>query len=167
MNAFIRLLYAALIAVAVVVFVGVGTSAVYPGPKMPEYPSFAYDDSQKNPESQKKQELYDKQWKQYEQDNKTHQKNVSAITAIIAVTVTLVGLWYMRRNEILGEGVALGGVAVSIYAVGTAVASEDRVMRLLAVTVFLVAALVLVHRRFIEPTTKPGTKTARQTKKKR
>lgn len=163
MNAFIRLLYAALIAVAVVVFVGVGTSAVYPGPKMPEYPSFAYDDGQKNPEAQKKQEQYDKQWKQYEKDNKAHQKNVSAITAGIAVVVTVVGLWYMRRNEILGEGVALGGVAVSIYAVGTAVASGDRVMRLLAVTVFLVAALVLVHRRFIEPAAKKTT----SSKKKR
>lgn len=149
MNAFIRLLYAALIAIAVVVFVGVGVSAVYPGPKMPEYPNMSFtSDITKDPEAQKKQTDYDKQYKAYEEKRKAHSENVAKITAGLAVVIVLAGLYYMRRDELIGEGVTLGGVATSIHAIVSAETAEDRVMRLVSVTIFLVATLAIVQRRF-------------------
>lgn len=159
MNAFIRLLYALLIAVAVVLFVSVSIYSLYPGPKAPEYPQIYYSaDGSNDKEGQEAQQQYEKQYKDFNDQQKQYQRNVSMFAVGAAVVIVLAGLWYMRRNEIIGEGIALGGVGVSLYAVITSMIADHRIMRFIAVTTLLAGSLLLVHRRFME---KPATKKRR------
>jgi hypothetical protein len=157
MNAFIRLLYALLIAVSVGLFVGISINSVYPGPKMPEYPSSNYASPSEADQAkyQKQQQDFDKQYKDFRSKEKNYQRNVSIIAVVGAVVIVALGLWYLRRNEIIGEGLALGGLGVGLYAVITAMVADHRIMRLVAVTILLASALLVVHRRFIE---KPAVK---------
>lgn len=152
MNAFIRLLYALLIAVAVGLFVGISINSVYPGPKMPEYPNSNYSNPSEAEQAkfQKQQQDFDKQYKDFRSKEKNYQRNVSIVAVVAAVVIVVLGLWYMRRNEIIGEGLALGGIGVGLYAVITAMVAEHRIMRFIAVTTLLASALLVVHRRFIE-----------------
>lgn len=156
MNAFIRLLYAVLIAIAVVVFVGVAINSVYPGPKSPEYPqatSLAEDPS-KDTEYQKRQAAFDKSFKEYQNEQKEYSKKLSMILVPLAAAILIGGLWYMKRSDIIGEGIALGGVATSVYGIITASVADHRLMRFAAVTVLLVGAILVVQHRFSEPTAK-------------
>lgn len=161
MNAFIRLLYAVLIAISVVVFVGVGINSVYPGPKLPEYPQAlsTVKDPSTDKEFQKQQQDYDKSFKKYENEQKQHNKKLSMILVPLAVVIVAGGLWYIKRSEIIGEGIALGGVATSVYGVITASTADHRVMRFVAVTALLVSAILVVQFRFNEPTAKGKKKT--------
>lgn len=153
MNALIRLLYSVLIAVSVVVFVGVATSALYPGPKLPE-PAIYGSKGPSDEQMQKDQQS----WQDYENKRKEHQHNIAKVLVPVAVIVLAAGLWYMRRSEIIGEGIALGGVGSSIYAVVSSSMGDDRVLRLAAVTTLLVGAILIVRQRFAEPTVTKGKK---------
>jgi H+/gluconate symporter-like permease len=156
MNAFIRLLYAVLIAIAVVVFVGVGINSVFPGPKSPEYPhSIApAKDPSTDKEFQKQQQDFDKSFKDYQNEQKQHSKKLSTILIPLAIIIVAGGLWYMKRSDIIGEGVALGGVGTSVYGVIAASMADHRLLRFLAVTVLLAGAILVVQFRFKEPTKK-------------
>lgn len=146
MNSLIRLLYSVLIAISVVVFVGVATSALYPGPKYPE-PAIFGSKGPSDEEMRKDQQNY----QEFDKKQKEHQKNVARILVPVAIIVLAGGLWYMRRSEIVGEGIALGGVATSIHAVISSSMGDDRIVRLAAVTTLLVGTILIVRLRFAEP----------------
>ena len=151
MNTFIRLLYALLIAGAVVTFVAVSIYTFYPGPKAPDYnPPFA---GKASPAivtriDETYQHDYDLANQRYQEAQKDYMRNVSIILVIVAVIIVAGGIWLRNRSDIIGEGLSLGGVGTSIYAVGAATVGDNRVMRFLAVTVFLAGVLVLVYVKF-------------------
>lgn len=162
MNSFIRLLYAVLIAVAVVTFVGVGVNSVYPGPKAPEYPqaSSAVKDPSTDPEFQKQQREFDKKYQNHRNEQKEHDKKLSMILVPLAAVIAGFGLWYFRRADVIGEGVALGGAATSVYAVIAASMADHRLMRFAAVVVLLTSVILVVQTRFKEPAKKTLKKKA-------
>ena len=147
MNPFIRLLYAVLIAVAVVTFVGMGIATFYPAPKAPDYPQTPAiaDKVGDNSPSAAAQHDYEVAYARYQEDNKNYSRTVSVLGSVIAVAVVGVGLYVRRRSDVIGEGIALGGVATSVYAVVTAVTADDRVMRFVAVSVFLASSIAVVY----------------------
>lgn len=153
MNTFIRLLYSLLIAAAVVTFVAVGMNTFYPEPTAPTYPIMPLEKSIAQPAgtpapNSNVEQLYQQRQDKYQADLKAYQRNVSIILSVLAAGIVAFGLWFKNRSEIIGEGVALGGIGTSIYAVGTAVASNDRIMRFVAVTLFLTSVLVVVYFKF-------------------
>lgn len=151
MNAFIRLLYAILIAVAVVVFVGVSVYTFYPAPKAPQYPTSIVTPAEgKEGDFQKQQETYQKSYDQFRESEKNYQRNVSGVLVPLALGIVAGGIWLKKRDEIISEGVALGGVATSIYATIMGAMSENRIMRFVSVTSFLVSAVVVVYYQFRE-----------------
>lgn len=160
MNAFIKLLYAILIAVTVVVFTGVAVYSLYPSPKAPEYPSYSYTGAEPDPEIQNKQQDFDKQLKAYQDKEKSYQKNVTMILLPLAVVIVGAGLFLIKRSDVIGEGLALGGIATSIYATISASIADARLLRLLAVTLLLVSTLLLANRKFMAPniSKRPATK---------
>ena len=150
MNIFIRLLYAILIAAAVVTFVSVGIWSFYPGPKTPEClrtPSIA---QKVDGPSQDEQQKCDEEIKQYDKDTQAYNRTISIIGTVLAAGIVVGGLYIRRRSDIIGEGLSLGGIATSVYGVTTAVIAEDRIMRFVAVTVFLASAIVIVYVQFNE-----------------
>ena len=154
MNTLIRLLYSILIAAAVVAFVTIGIYTFYPAPTTPSYPmmpmttkstDIAQPVGSPAPEAE---QLYQARLATYQNDLKTYQRNVSIILVVLAAGVITLGLRLRSRSDIIGEGLALGGIGASIYAIGTTVAADDRIMRFVAVTVFLVGVLVVTYSRF-------------------
>lgn len=150
MNAFIRLLYALLIAAAVVAFVGVTIASFYQPPKFPE-PSFtSYKPNASEAEMLKESEENEKRYQEHREKEKAYYRNVAMIVLPLAAIITAVGLFYMRQSEVIGEGVALGGVGTSLYAIITSSLADQDIMRFLAVTLLLASAILLTHKRFIE-----------------
>jgi len=138
MNAFIRLLYAVLIAVSVAIFVGMAIYSFYPGPKAPDYTSYSSSN-------------YHTTYTNYRADEKDYEKKVTYIVLPAAALSLAAGLQVMRRSEVIGEGLALGGVATSIYGIITASIADSRPLRFVAVTFLLAGVLLLAGIRFASP----------------
>lgn len=156
MNTFIRLLYALLIATAVVTFVAVSMYTFYPAPKAPTYPTTPVLEkgiAQQAPGSgttpaPTAADDYQRAYDAYTAAQKVYERNVSIIVTAIAAGIVVLGLWLRSRSEIIGEGLALGGIGNSIYAVVAASIADDRIMRFVAVTLFLASVLVVVYFKF-------------------
>lgn len=160
MNTFIRLLYALLIAAAVVTFVGVGINSFYPSPKQPTPISIPATDKSLGPD-QNQENTYQAAWDRYQADLRTYSRNVSIILMPLAAVAVIGGLWLRKRSDIIGEGVALGGVGNSVYAVVAASMADNRGLRFGAVTLFLASVIIVVYFKFNEkPTGKPAKKRA-------
>lgn len=148
MSAFIRLLYALLVAGAVVTFVGVGITTIYPGPKGPDYPVYSGNEK----DSQKSYEEFDKQQKAFKSVQQQYYQKVAIAGLVLAVVALAGGLFLLTKMEVIGEGLALGGIATSVYAIVTSSIGDQKVVRLLSVITLLLGALLLAQRRFMPET---------------
>jgi hypothetical protein len=151
MNIFIRLIYSLLIAAAVVTFIGVSIATFYPGPTAPAYPAVAPADTGKvvpslNQNTSESQ--YEKAFGQYQADLKVYNRNISIILMALAAVIVVLGLWLLNRSDIIGEGLALGGVGSSTYAIITASQADNRAVRFPTVTLFLASVIVVVYFKF-------------------
>lgn len=154
MNAFIRLLYAILIAGSVVAFIWVGVASFYEPPKFPETTFKPFNPNASQEEMNKESAEYDKRWKDHEKNEKAYYKKVTLIVLPAAIVVMAFGLMFMKKSEIIGEGLALGGIGTSLYGIVTASMASQNMLRFLSVTLLLIGALLLTHKRFLEPVTK-------------
>jgi hypothetical protein len=148
MNAFIKLLYAILIAVSVVIFTSISIYSFYQPPKAPEYPTVLRSPVNDDKLYQNQQETYSQTYDQFREKEKHYQGNVAIAVLPVAAIITLFGLRYMKRNEVIGEGLALGGIANSIYSVVLASMADARIIRFLGVSLLLASALLLTQQRF-------------------
>lgn len=153
MNPFIRLIYALIIAAAAVAFIGVGISTFYPEPQAPTYPQqivpFEKGITQPiAPGGNGGVDEYQQALDRYQAERATYYRNVSIVGSILAVIIVAGGLYLRRRADIIGEGLALGGVATTTYAIVTATIADNRIMRFVAVTLFLAAAILVVYTEF-------------------
>jgi hypothetical protein len=150
MKDLIRFIYAGLIAISVVVFVGVTSHAVYPGPDFKDYapPSVTVttDDGSVGEKEQKESERL---WNDYETKRKAHDRNTAIVGLVAGVVSLVIGLWLLRRADIIGEGLALGGVATTIYATMLGASSGSRVVQAIGASLLLVSVLVLVQKLFL------------------
>lgn len=149
MNALIKLLYALLVAGALIVFVGFGIYSFYQPPKMPKYPSYDY--SRYDSATYKRQQnVYNHAMDRYDADTKKYQEHVTYMLLPIALVSAVAGLYLMRRRraEVIGEGLALGGAGISIYAIIMASFADARVLRFIAVSLLLAVTLLLAYFRF-------------------
>jgi hypothetical protein len=155
MNAFVRLLYAVLLAAVVVAFTNISIYTFYQQPKEPKYPTYAIDKS--DTAVQKQEAEYQKNYDTYRDTKlKPYQRNVSIALIVVAAVVVAIGYVLMRDQEVLGEGLALGGMATFVSAIISASIADNRVTRFIAVTLLLVFAVLLIRKRFVavEPTAK-------------
>jgi nitrogen fixation-related uncharacterized protein len=152
MKTLIDFIYTLLIGAAVALFVGLGIWTFYSGPKMPNYPDYngpytsAPTDAQ-NKEMEQRQEKYNKEFKQYEKENKTYSKKVAAIALAAGVVFYAAGIWLMKREDVVGEGVALGGIFSAVYAAGRAAVGDFKQLVFGSVTVLLAMLIVLALYR--------------------
>ena len=100
----------------------------------------------------KEQEENDRMWREHDRKQKDYNRNITYALIPAAAVITAAGVVLMRRrSDVVGEGISLGGIATSIYAIITSSIAGHETMRLLAVTLFLASAVLLAHRRFTEP----------------
>lgn len=140
MNAFIRLLYALLIAASVVTFVGVGIFSVYQPPKGPEFPAYS--------SSEASFSQWNKANQAFRPKEQAYQRNVAIISLAAAVVILAASLYVGKGMGVVSEGLSLGAVGTSLYAVITASIGDGRLLRFLGVALFLVSAIVVAQRRF-------------------
>ncbi len=146
MNAFIRLLYSILIALTVVAFIGVGIFSLYQPPKEPSYPDSSSELS--DAEYTAAQDKYDKSYKNFESDKKKYQHNVTVTLLVATAVIVIAGLYLFKRSAVIGEGLALGGVATTVYGIITASLADARILRFVMVTELLLAVLLITYFRF-------------------
>lgn len=147
MNAFIRLLYSILIAGAVVAFFGVGIYSFYQPPKSPTYP--VYSPTLSSTQSIAQEKAYRNTYKAFQAKSKLHDRNVAIALLFLTLFVVAAGLWLLQKEAVLGEGLALGGIGLSIHSTISASIADSRIVRFLAITLLLAAVLMLAHRRFL------------------
>ncbi|MGH7192741.1 MAG: hypothetical protein ACREJM_04305 [Candidatus Saccharimonadales bacterium] len=157
MNAFIRFLYALLVAGAVTAFTGLAVYSFYQPPKSPRYPSYDYSAYSYNSAAYKRQQnAYDQAVHRYDQQTKAYDRHVTYILLGAAFLSAGAGLYLIRRRaEVIAEGLTLAAVALSIYAIIEASSADARILRFAAVTLLLIIALLAAHFRFLEPRSKP------------
>ena len=148
MNAFIRLLYALLIAISVAIFIGVGIVSFYESPERPAYPEYTSSDTEKTDEYQAQEKKYRADSKAFDAKEDAYQRNVTYIVLPLAAAILAGGLYLMRKPGVIGEGLALGGILTSAYGAITASMAESDPLRFVAVTLLLLGALAIGHLRF-------------------
>ena len=150
MNAFIKMLYALLIAGAVITFVAFGIYSLYHPPKGVDYSnSYDYSDDYNSPYQAQERQI-DKERDQYDKDLKTYYRNVTYIALASSVIFIVLGLLLYRKFDVFGEGLSFGGIATGIYAIESASNAEARILRFAAVTWLLLSALIITYRRFYD-----------------
>lgn len=162
-NKTLTIVYTFFLGLILALFIGLGVSTFYPGPKMPEFPNdYSYPaEKGPTPEQIKTQKEYDTAFKQYEKDNKLYSRNVSMIVLVSAIGLLVISFAFEKRNQVIANGMLLGGVFAVLYSIMRGFVSEDTKYTFVAVTVGLVVALYLGYRRFAEASSKKKSKKRR------
>jgi uncharacterized membrane protein len=150
----IKIIYTLFLALIVALFVGLGIDAFYPGPKAPEYPielekPYETGHQETEQEEQARLEYFEKQ-KQFQEESKVYNRNVSIIAIIFAIAILVVSLTFLAKIKMIADGILLGGVFTTVYAIIRGLMSEDSKFRFLVVTVGLVIALFLGYLKFVK-----------------
>lgn len=152
MKTLIDFIYTVLIGAAVAVFIGFGIWSFYQGPKGPEYPSYSTigptgPSEEQEKEFQQKQTRFEQEMKEYNEKNKPYSKKVSGIALGAAIVFYIVGLWLYKRKDVIGEGLALGGVFTSIYAAIRAGIGNSKPQVFISITALLLMLIGVVLYR--------------------
>lgn len=149
-NRVLRLVYTFFLGILLSIFVGVGISAFYPAPDVPEYP-VELNNFEKEP-TQEQEALFnefDEQMRQHEEDLKPYNRNVSILTLGAAVILLIVSLVYEKRIKLIADGVLLGGLFILLYSIGRGFASDNQKYVFLVVSIGLAIVLYLGYHRFV------------------
>lgn len=154
-NVFMKLVYTVFLALLVALFWGMGISAFYPAPKMPETPVIL-EQSYKNPgeslsTTEKAAQLaFEKEQKDYSEKNKLYSRNVSMVALGLAVLTLVISLLLSTKVPVLSDGLLLGSVFTLAYAIIRGFESEDARFRFVIVTVGLFITVFIGYWKFIK-----------------
>jgi hypothetical protein len=150
----IKFVYTIFLALLVALFVGLGISAFYPGPKEPAFPVELQAEKpgcEDTEELKDIREKYNIDQQKFTENFKTYSRNVSAISIITAILILVASLTLLAKIKMIADGILLGGVFTTIYGIIRGLMSEDAKFRFLIVTVGLLIALILGYIKFIKP----------------
>jgi hypothetical protein len=149
-NKIIKLVYTFFLGILLTIFIGVGTSTFYPGPKTIEYPTTLNTPSI-GPTSDQiaLRKNYNTNMQRYNNAIKTYDRNVSIITLGGAIIFLVISLIYEKKIKIISDGIMLGGLFTLLYSIERGFASQDTKYTFLTVTVGLLVALYLGYHRFV------------------
>lgn len=161
-NRTLTIVYTFFLGIILALFIGLGISTFYEGPKQPEYPTALETSVTKEgptPEQQAKQVEFEKASRKYEKDYQLYSRNVSMIALVAAVVLLIMSFIAEKRNQVIANGLLLGGVFTLLYSIIRGFVSQDTKYTFVAVSVGLLVALYLGYRRFAaHPDQTPVTK---------
>jgi len=150
----IKFIYTIFLALLVALFVGLGISAFYPGPKAPQYP-LELDQVKAGCEETIEQQTLRKEFNQVQEkfmeELKPYNQNVSIISLVASIIILVLSLTLLTKIKMIADGMLLGGVFVTIYSIIRGLMSENSQFRFLIVTIGLIIAFVLGYIKFIRP----------------
>jgi hypothetical protein len=150
----IKFVYTIFLALLVALFVGLGISAYYPGPKEPVMPVELQAEKpgcEDTAELKNLRENFNRSEQDFSEKFKTYSRNVSAISIVAAIIILVASLTLLAKIKMIADGILLGGVFTTIYSIIRGLMSEDTKFRFLIVTIGLLIALVLGYIKFIKP----------------
>ncbi|OGI27241.1 MAG: hypothetical protein A2359_00290 [Candidatus Moranbacteria bacterium RIFOXYB1_FULL_43_19] len=150
----IKFVYTIFLALLIALFVGLGISAFYLGPKEPQYPAELSVDKPGCEETQEMKNTrieFERATRDFSENFKSYSRNVSVISIIAAIIILVASLTLLSKIKMLADGILLGGVFTTIYSIIRGLMSEDTKFRFLIVTIGLLIALVLGYIKFIQP----------------
>lgn len=151
-NKIIKLIYTLFLGILIALFVGIGISTFYPGPKMPEYPTSLTPAS--IDESSTKQTIdqtkYDADYKKYNDANQAYSRNVSIVIMVAAVSLLVISILAEKKMRIISDGIMLGGLFTLIYSIGRSFASSNSKYAFAVTSIGLVAVIYLGYHRFVQ-----------------
>lgn len=153
----IKNIYTLFIGLMLAVLIGVGIDAFYVRPKAPEYNNEAiYFKSEIAPsaeEIEKEKELsrkYQENYNEYQKVLGVYNRNVSVIASLFSVILLVVSLTWLKKLELLSDGLLLGGLLTQGYSVILGFQSQNSQFRFLVVLVCLVISLIVGYIKFIK-----------------
>lgn len=176
MKAFIEFIYSVLIGLAVACFIGFGLWSFLSAPKYPDSPDYVqypaapayqaylytYEEQQAYAEKQKAyekeiEEYNEKSAKQgqefqakldaYNQADKNFKNKTTMIAAFSGVVSYAAGIFVLRKNGVIGEGLALGGIFTGVYGAIIAAGIDAKKLVFGITTGLLAMLIVLVLQR--------------------
>jgi len=150
----IKFVYTIFLALLIALFVGLGISAFYPGPKEPQFPvelDAEKPGCEETPALKTAREEFNQAQRDYTNNFKPYSRNVSIISIAAAILILIASLTLLSKIKMIADGILLGGVFTTIYSIIRGLMSEDTKFRFLIVTVGLLIALVLGYLKFIRP----------------
>jgi hypothetical protein len=167
-NKVLQLIYSLFLGLLLAIFIGVGVSTFYPGPKSPEYPvELNTYGKELTDEQTVKQRDFDQQIKEYDEKMKPYNRNVSIITLSAAVLLLAISLFLEKRNiKVIADGVMIGGLFTLIYSLGRGFAAQDSKYSFVVITIGLAIVLYLGYHRFVRSHNLVSASSAKSGKKK-
>ncbi|HBB36996.1 MAG: hypothetical protein UX02_C0002G0204 [Candidatus Moranbacteria bacterium GW2011_GWC1_45_18] len=150
----IKFVYTIFLALLIALFVGLGISAFYSGPKEPLYPVELEGEKpgcEETVELRSMREEFNRSQRDFTEKFKLYSRNVSIISISAAILILIVSLTLLSKIRMIADGILLGGVFTTVYSIIRGVMSEDTKFRFLIVTIGLLIALVLGYIKFIKP----------------
>jgi hypothetical protein len=149
----IKIIYTVFLALMVALFVGLGIDAFYPGPKPPDYPVELEQNTDINHQETSEEKAlrleYNQKERQYQEDSKGYNRNVSIISLLAAIAILVASLTLLSKIKMIADGILLGGVFTTCYAIIRGLMAEDSRFRFVVVCVGLAIALTFVYIKFI------------------
>lgn len=148
-----KYLYAVVIGLLFVAFIGFGLATFYPAPTYPNYPkTLEYRTTPSEtltPEERKQEADYQILSDKYQEDISAYNLNTSMILIGISVIVLAISILGMSSIAVIGEGLTLGGFFTLLYGLGRGIAVDNNIYRFVAVTAGLAIILFLTYVKFI------------------
>lgn len=149
-NRVLKLVYTFFLGLLLAIFIGVGISTFYAGPKAPTYPTELNTYGKElTTEQIAKQKQFDQVDEQYRNKLKPYSRNVSIISLTAAVALLGISLLYEKKIKLIADGIMLGGVFTLMYSLGQSFAAENSKFSFGVVTVGLIIVLYLGYHRFV------------------
>lgn len=150
-NKILNIVYTFFLGLILVLFIGLGISTFYPSPEAPQLPyetaGKSFED-QSESERQKSDALYQTAWEEYQDKEEIYSRNVSMIVLGFSILLLAISFLFEKRNQVIANGVLLGGLFTLTYSVIRGFISTDTKYTFIAVTVGLIIVLYLGYRRF-------------------
>ncbi len=153
----IKFIYTIFIGILFATFVGVGIAAFYPEPAYPEndvgmrFSAPLESDDPKYQEYLEKEEAFQEELKQYQEKHNRYNRNVSSISIAIAVIALVISLTFLKKINLIADGLLLGGLLLLIYSIIRGFSSDDNMFRFIVVTIGFAVSLALGYIKFIRP----------------
>lgn len=145
----LRYIYTLFLGLILALFIGLGISTFYEGPKQPEYPIVSSTSGKEATDEQKQAEKdYEVAYRAYEKEYQPYSRNVSIVALISALILLVAGFLFEKRNPVIGGGVVLGGLFTMVYSIIRGFVSTDTKYTFVVVTVGVAIALYLGYRSF-------------------
>lgn len=140
------------LALLIALFVGLGIDSFYPGPKAPQYPAeldAVKPGCEETIEQKTVREQFNRAQNKFQEESKPYNRNVSIISLAAAIIILISSLTLLSKIKMIADGILLGGVLTTMYAIIRGLMSDNSQFRFLIAAIGLIIALVLGYIKFI------------------